>query len=184
MSAATPTRSGSARGERWSLLLRNVVFTAIVPGLGGVYVPWRLLTRDGTAPHPVASYAVLVIVAGVVLYVSCLWQFGAVGRGTPGLWDAPRTVVAVGAYHWVRNPIYFSALLIVGGQAWLFHSLAVLVYTAVLAVAFHLFIVGYEEPHLRRRFGASYEAYRATVNRWIPRPPPRDRGGTAITRRI
>ena len=41
----------------------------------------------------------------------------------------------------------------------------------VLAVAFHLLVVGYEEPRLRRRFGEPYEAYRRTVSRWTPRPP-------------
>jgi protein-S-isoprenylcysteine O-methyltransferase Ste14 len=33
----------------------------------------------------------------------------------------------------------------------------------VLAVAFHLLVVGYEEPRLRARFGGSYETYRRTV---------------------
>jgi hypothetical protein len=51
-----------------------------------------------------------------------------VGRGTPGLWDAPRRVVAAGPYRWVRNPIYIAALLVVLGEAWLFMSLPVLTY--------------------------------------------------------
>jgi len=41
----------------------------------------------------------------------------------PGLWDAPRRVVAHGPYRWVRNPIYLAALLVVLGEAALFGSL-------------------------------------------------------------
>jgi len=158
-----------------SLIIRNVLFTIVVPGAGGVYVPWLILTRHGTSPHPAAWYAVPVIVIGVALYVWCVWEFAAVGRGTPGVWDAPRRFVAAGPYRWVRNPIYIAALIIVSGEAWLFGSVGVLVYAGVLAVAFHLLVIGYEEPRLRARFGGEYEAYRRTVSRWAPRPP---RAGT------
>ncbi len=37
-----------------------------------------------------------------------------------------------------------------------------------LAIAFHLFVLGYEEPRLRRQFGAPYERYFLRVSRWIP----------------
>ena len=168
------SNTGAAKGSTMSLLLRNIIFTIVVPGLGGVYVPWLILTRHGDSPTPGAWYAVAFIAAGALLYFSCLWFFGAVGRGTPGIWDAPRRVVSVGPYRWVRNPIYIGALLIVSGEAWLFASVAVLLYVAALAVAFHVLVVGYEEPRLRARFGEAYETYRRTVPRWIPRPP-RDR---------
>ena len=154
-----------------SLVLRNLSFTIVVPGLGGVYVPWLILKQHGGSLRPVAWYALAVIAGGLVLYFSCLWFFGAVGRGTPGVWDAPRSVVTVGPYRWVRNPIYIGALLIVFGEAWLFLSVDLVLYAAALAVAFHLLVIGYEEPRLRGRFGKNYEAYRRAVLRWIPRPP-------------
>ena len=66
--------------------------------------------------------------------------------------------------------MYLAVLSIVVGQAILFGSTAALVYAAVLFVCFHAFVVGYEEPTLARRYGASYERYRATVRRWLPRP--------------
>jgi protein-S-isoprenylcysteine O-methyltransferase Ste14 len=153
-----------------SLIIRNVVFTIVVPGAGGVYVPWLILTRHGVSPHPQAWYAVPVIAAGAGLYVWCVWAFAAIGRGTPGVWDAPRRVVAAGPYRWVRNPIYIAALIIVSGEAWLFLSVDLLVYAGALAVAFHLLVVGYEEPRLRARFGEQYQAYQRTVSRWVPRP--------------
>ena len=93
------------------------------------------------------------------------------GGGTPGPWDAPSRVVAAGPYRWVRNPIYLAALLIVLGEAWLFLSLALLAYAGAMAVVFHLFVIGYEEPMLRRRFGSAYLEYQRMVPRWIPRRP-------------
>ena len=163
-----------------SLLLRNLLFTIVVPGAGGVYVPWLILTRHGQAPAPApaAWYAVPLIAAGVALYVSCVRVFAVVGRGTPGLWDAPRRFVAAGPYRWVRNPIYIAAVLIVSGEAALFGSAAVLEYAAGLALACHLFVVGYEEPRLRARFGEPYEAYRRAVSRWVPHRP----GASSLSR--
>ncbi len=154
-----------------SLAVRNLVFTLIVPGAGGVLAPWWILTHGSATPEPVAWYAAGLIAAGVALYLTCLWFFASVGRGTPGPWDAPRRVVAVGPYRWVRNPIYISALLIVAGEAWLFLSVPLLVYALALAVGVHFLVVGYEEPTLRRNFGDTYVQYLRTVPRWVPHPP-------------
>jgi protein-S-isoprenylcysteine O-methyltransferase Ste14 len=154
-----------------SLALRNLLFTVVIPGSGGVYVPWLILTRHGASPTPVAWPAAAVIAIGVLLYLWCLWAFAAVGRGTPGPWDPPRRVVAAGPYRWVRNPIYLAGMVIVLGEAWLFGSAALLLYAVGLAVAFHLLVVAYEEPRLRAKFGEQYEAYRRAVSRWVPRPP-------------
>jgi protein-S-isoprenylcysteine O-methyltransferase Ste14 len=155
-----------------SLVLRNLAFAVVVPGAGGAYVPWLILTRNGGGLPPVAAwYATPVIIAGVCLYTWCAFAFGHTGRGTPGIWDAPRRVVATGPYAWVRNPIYLGALFIVSGEAWLFESPSLLLYAAGLAAAFHLLIVGYEEPRLRARFGEAYVAYCRAVPRWLPRRP-------------
>jgi protein-S-isoprenylcysteine O-methyltransferase Ste14 len=156
-----------------SLVVRNLVFTVVVPGLGGVWVPWRIATGHGGQGPAVAAVgwaAIPVIAAGTALYAWCVWNFAAVGRGTPGPWDAPSRVVAAGPYRWVRNPIYLAALLVVLGEAWLFMSLWLLAYAGLMAVFFHLFVTGYEERTLRRRFGLSYLEYRRTVPRWLPHP--------------
>jgi protein-S-isoprenylcysteine O-methyltransferase Ste14 len=156
-----------------SLALRNLLFTVVVPGSGAVWIPWWILTRGRMPPEPAGWPAVAVIAAGAALYFSCLWVFAFVGKGTPGPWDPPRRFVAVGPYRWVRNPIYIAALLVVVGEAWLFLSPRLLVYAGAVAIFFHLLVIVYEEPTLRRRFGETYAEYRRTVPRWIPRPPRR-----------
>jgi protein-S-isoprenylcysteine O-methyltransferase Ste14 len=53
-----------------------------------------------------------------------------------------------------------------------------------MAACFHLFVIGYEEPHLRREFGASYNDYARRVQRWIPhRPPPHQLTGADMSTR-
>jgi protein-S-isoprenylcysteine O-methyltransferase Ste14 len=154
-----------------TLLVRNVAFTFVVPGTGAVLIPWWILRR-----HPASATAwpaIGVIAAGVALYAWCVAVFAGTGGGTPGPWDPPRRLVAVGPYRWVRNPIYIGALAVILGEAWLFRSTALLVYAGEAAVTCHLFVVGYEERTLRRRFGPAYEEYRRTVPRWIPRRPSR-----------
>jgi protein-S-isoprenylcysteine O-methyltransferase Ste14 len=157
--------------QRLSLGLRNLLFMVVVPASGAVYGPWWILAREGGSPRPVAWPAVAFILIGVALYLWCVLVFAGVGKGTPAPWDAPRQFVAVGPYRWARNPIYVAALLVIGGEAWLFLSLQLLLYTAALALGVHLFVVGYEEPTLLRQFGERYAAYRRTVSRWIPHMP-------------
>ena len=77
-----------------------------------------------------------------------------------------------GPFRWVRNPGYIAVVSLVVGQALLFGSGAVLAYAAFLALAFHLFVVFYEEPTLRAQFGEEYDAYCRAVPRWLPRRRP------------
>lgn len=51
-------------------------------------------------------------------------------------------------------------------------SSALLVYWVIWFTVVNLFVIGYEEPTLRRRFGSSYESYTQQVGRWLPRLPP------------
>jgi protein-S-isoprenylcysteine O-methyltransferase Ste14 len=69
--------------------------------------------------------------------------------------------------------MYVGVLSVICGLALLFRSPAVFVYALCVATCFHLFVVLYEERHLRALFGAEYEAYCARVGRWLP-----GRGGT------
>jgi len=77
--------------------------------------------------------------------------------------------VVTGLYRYVRNPMYVGVLATILGQGLLLGSGSVLVYAAVVALGFHLFVLAYEEPTLRRTYGAEYEAYCAAVPRWWPR---------------
>jgi len=154
------------------LFVKNLLFTVVVPGTVAVYVPIRM--AGGRPALLDASWgfcqalALLPLLCGAAVYLRCVWDFGRTGRGTPAPIDAPRRLVVVGLFRYVRNPMYCGVLLIVGGWAWFFGSWGILLYACVLGLGFHLFVVLYEEPHLRRRFGESYERYCRAVRRWIP----------------
>ena len=49
---------------------------------------------------------------------------------------------------------------------------AFLAAVAAVALGVHLFVVFYEEPTLRRKFGSAYDEYRNNVRRWSPRLHP------------
>jgi len=65
--------------------------------------------------------------------------------------------------------MYVGVLLAIFGQALWFGSVATLWYGIGASLFFHLFVVVYEEPTLRRQFGESYAEYRKAVPRWIPK---------------
>jgi protein-S-isoprenylcysteine O-methyltransferase Ste14 len=105
---------------------------------------------------------------GVALLAACIFEFARSGRGTLSPVDAPRHLVVRGLYRYVRNPMYLSVTMIILGEALVAHSVALPVYWAVWFVCANLFVIGFEEPSLRRRFGSSYDEYARQVGRWVP----------------
>ena len=107
--------------------------------------------------------------AGLAVLLDSFARFALRGRGTPAPVLPPTHLVVSGLYRYVRNPMYVAVLALVAGQGLLLGDVRVAAWGALLLVGFHLFVVGYEEPALRRAFGAEYERYCAGVRRWIPR---------------
>jgi protein-S-isoprenylcysteine O-methyltransferase Ste14 len=117
--------------------------------------------------------AAILLVSGLAVIIDSFVRFVREGRGTPAPVAPPEQLVTRGPYRWVRNPMYLAVLALIAGQALLFASGLLLAYGVVVALAFHMFVVWYEEPTLRQKFGAGYEVYAAEVSRWMPRAPRR-----------
>ena len=144
----------------------------LLPGTFAGYVPWRFFGLAHVPldlRNPVHLAGLLLIALGAALLGTCIWEFASSGRGTLAPVDPPRELVVRGLYRYVRNPMYLSVTVIIFGEFLLTGSRALLGYWAVWFVAVNLFVRGYEEPTLRRRFGASYERYTQEVGRWLPR---------------
>src|SRR5215208_7365667 len=60
-------------------------------------------------------------------------------------------------YRYVCNPMYVAILGVIVGQALLLGQLGLLLYAAALWLISAAFVRWYEEPTLKRRFGAEYE---------------------------
>ena len=119
----------------------------------------------------------LLLIGGVIALL-CAGTFVVRGRGTPAPFDAPRQFVAAGPYKYVRNPMYIGAWIVLCGLGLYLDSLSILLMTLAALLLAHLFVVLYEEPTLREKFGARYADYCHSVPRWIPRlARPKGSGG-------
>lgn len=167
------TNTNPTASRIW-LALRSLAWAALLPGLFAGYVPWRffgLAQIQLDLRQPLHLLGLVCSGLGAVLLAACIWEFARSGRGTLAPVDPPTALVVRGLYRYVRNPMYLSVTLIVLGEVLLTRSRALLVYWAMWFAAVNLFVMGYEEPNLRRRFGESYERYWQRVNRWLPRIP-------------
>jgi protein-S-isoprenylcysteine O-methyltransferase Ste14 len=159
-------------------LLRSFFFAALFISLQVWFLPqWVGIRGSWLAPEvsPWRWLGIVPVVLGSMLMLTCVWRFGTTGEGTPMPLDPPRKFVAVGPYRYVRNPMYWGMALTLIGEAVLFadwsrgNTIRMGVYAAVLVACTHAFVVLYEEPALRTKFGGEYEEYCRRVGRWWPR---------------
>lgn len=135
-------------------------------------VPWVLVHRALSTPHPVLTAIGLGLMgSGLATLIWCNVTFVRRGLGTASPHDPPKVLVVAGLYRYVRNPMYLAAIMTVLGEALATRQSVLAGYATVLAMAYHLFVRYYEEPHLRTVFGSAYEQYCASVSRWVPRRP-------------
>lgn len=155
------------------LVVRTLIFVLLAPGAVLVLIPIRILDASGDRSDAglgwlgVLGWAAVAL--GVALLAWCWVGFMVEGRDTPAPYDPPRQLVTGRIYRRVRNPMYVGLVLALLGESAVFRSTALLLYAGVVWLCCHLFVVLYEEPALRRRFGAAYDDYRGRVPRWLPR---------------
>jgi len=114
----------------------------------------------------------LLICAGLPALLDSFARFAVQGWGTPAPVFPTKHLVVTGLYRFVRNPMYVAVVSVILGQGLLFGNVRILEYGVVVWLAFHLFVLAYEEPTLRATFGREYEQFCAGVPRWIPRLHP------------
>jgi protein-S-isoprenylcysteine O-methyltransferase Ste14 len=118
--------------------------------------------------------AAIPSVLGFAVALRCTWDFGRTGHGTPAPIAPPQRLVVVGFYRYVRNPMYVGfavgwiGLWIIFAHA----NWAAIMAVAAVALGVHLFVIFYEEPTLRSKFGEYYLEYCWNVRRWWPRLQP------------
>lgn len=153
--------------------IKTILFTIIlVMGVVTVGAPYLLLRGGWRLPMSVGGLhwlGLALIVMGGLIYLWCAWEFTTRGAGTPAPQDPPKRVVTTGLYRYTRNPMYVGVSSVLFGEALFFQSAGLLIYTALVSLGFHLRVLYYEEPVLRKSFGAAFEAYCLKVPRWLPR---------------
>jgi len=162
--------------QRTQAIFGSTLFLILVLGLVVIYFPyifchWRL------APPffgflPVRAIGLLIFGAGLYILLDAYVRFALQGLGTPAPVAPPSRLVVTGVYRYVRNPMYMAILAAVWGQGLFFGNAQVIHYGLYLWAGFFAFVLCYEEPALRRKFGAEYLKFCAEVPRWIPRLNP------------
>ncbi|MCL9843453.1 methyltransferase family protein [Ralstonia solanacearum] len=159
----------------------SLVFFAIAPGVVAGLVPWWL--THWRVQRPLSEFVVarglgvVLLIGGTAVLIAAFMRFVTEGAGTPAPVAPPEHLVVGGLYRYVRNPMYLAVEATIVGQALLLWQPALLLYAAAVWATMALFVRMYEEPALRRKFGAQYEAYRDAVPAWWPRLRPWKPGG-------
>jgi len=159
--------------KRRRALLAPAVFFCLAPGTVAGLIPFWI-SRWQFEPsffgfEPVRWFGVLLILFAVPVLLESCARFAVEGLGTPAPILPTQHLVVKGLYRYVRNPMYVAVVSIIIGQGLLLGNASVLVYAAVVWAPFFGFVLLYEEPKLRKTYGAEYDAYTARVPRWIPR---------------
>jgi len=169
--------------RRATALIGSAIFLVIAPGTLAFYIPWRMSgwrfapTLLGFSGFRVIG--VILMAPGLPVLLDSFARFAIQGLGTPAPVAPPQRLVVTGLYRHVRNPMYVAVLSLIFGQGLLFGSVGLLEYGVFVWLGFFLFVVLYEEPTLRGKFGAEYEEFCAHVPRWIPRLRPWKKSSTA-----
>ncbi|MDP2137438.1 MAG: isoprenylcysteine carboxylmethyltransferase family protein [Candidatus Didemnitutus sp.] len=157
------------------LLLKNLLFTLLVPGFVVGWMPLYWLESQLAWPDELGPYHLIGLALGLLgfaAYLHCLGHFMVRGQGTPAPIDPPKKLMRRGLFAWVRNPFYLSVLAMVAAEGIFLLSWHIAIYWVVLASVFQLFVVLYEEQEMSLRYGAMYDDYKQAVPRWFPRRPP------------
>src|SRR5262249_40087029 len=162
--------------RRLLAILGSVTFFFLAPGTVAGLVPWWIcrwrVEEAFLGLFPLRIVGALLGIAGIAIVLDSFARFALRGLGTPAPVFPTRHLVVGGLYRHVRNPMYVGVVSTIVGQALLFGSPRLLAYGAVVWLAFHAFVLAYEEPTLRATFGAEYEDFCAHVPRWLPRLRP------------
>lgn len=155
-----------------SLLLRNLFFTILQPGMVAGFIPYWIVRHqlDEILQRPVGILqfiAILLFATGFIITIMCILRFALEGKGTLSPADETKQLVIGGLYLYSRNPMYVGVMLMLIGEALFTTSGKLWIYAIFIFTCFYVIILIHEEPRLQRDFGDQYTAYRKKVRRWL-----------------
>ena len=162
--------------QKVSAVLGSALFFVVAPFVLAGLIPWQMTGWEFRPAflglEVTRAIGVLLILIGLPGLIDSFARFALQGLGTPAPIAPPQNLVVTGLYRYVRNPMYVAVVAVILGQGILFGDQRLLIYGGLMWLAFHAFVLAYEEPVLAESFGAQYEVFRANVPRWIPRLTP------------
>jgi protein-S-isoprenylcysteine O-methyltransferase Ste14 len=145
--------------RKTTAVLGSALFFAVAPSVLAGLIPWSITHWEFRPPffdlQATRAVGMLLIAAGLPGLIDSFARFALQGLGTPAPIAPPQNLVVTGLYRYVRNPIYVAIVAVIPGQGILFGDWRFVVYGGLMWLAFHGFVLAYEEPVLAENFGAS-----------------------------
>lgn len=148
------------------MFLRALLAFLALPGIVAFAVPigWLVSTSHTDLAQP---WGLLLLLVGCAGLLRCVRDFYVFGKGTLAPWSPPRHLVTSGLYRYSRNPMYVSVVVILLGWTVAFDVRGLRGYTLIVAVAFVVRVMAFEEPWLARTHAAAWDDYVRRVRRWM-----------------
>ena len=150
-----------------AILLLPFTVTVVIPyfiaPLGNGFIPSSIFIKIA---------GIIFLVPGLILFITSLYLFINIGKGTLASWNPTQKLVIAGPYRYCRNPMISGVFFVLVGESLLFHSAVIFCWALIFFVINNLYFLLFEEPGLLKRFGSEYETYKKNVPRWIPRLKP------------
>jgi len=153
------------------MFLRALASFIALPGMVAIILPPTIALIDpfkGNTWTP----GIIIMAFGAFVLLWCVRDFFVSGKGTLAPWDPPKTLVVVGLYKFVRNPMYLGVLFLVLGWSCYFTSPLLLLYAIFFSQGFRRQVIYHEEPWLESQFQEQWQIYKKNVPRWLPRVKP------------
>ena len=150
-------------------IVSTLIFVVLMGGAVMVLIPIKLLSLSYKLSVEIGllrCFGVIPVLIGIIILSWCLWEFILKGKGSPAPYHPPKELIVSSLYRFTRNPMYVGVICVLLGEAFLFESALLLLYTVVIFLIFHMWIIITEEPYLRSTFGEPYTRYYESVPRW------------------
>lgn len=151
-------------------MVGSLIFVVLAGGTFMVLIPARLLSWPHRLTFETGVFRYVGLAPILVGLMVCLWCWRAFitrGGGTPAPYHPTEKLVVSGLYRFTRNPMYVGVIMALLGEALFSDAALLFIYAGVVFLIFHAFVIVFEEPALRSRFGEAYERYCESVPRWL-----------------
>lgn len=155
--------------ERWGTFLfryRDAVFPAVILAIVILTRP-RFPSGSRTADLWLDLLGILVAAAGQALRITVI-GYRYIVRGGKNRKVHAEDLVTEGIFALARNPLYVGNILVLFGLFIIWNAPLLYLIGIPFVLIGYKGIVAAEEAFLRRKFGADYDDYCRTTNRWIP----------------
>jgi protein-S-isoprenylcysteine O-methyltransferase Ste14 len=120
--------------------------------------------RRPLSPQQIVSW--LLLMGSLLLAIHGFWLLRVVGKPSGNI-EATTRLVSVGAYQYIRHPLYTSLLLLAWGAFFKDISLNSILFSLVASL-FLYFTALAEEQEMLGKFGDEYAEYMRHTRRFVP----------------